>query len=233
MRGSISTILLLSVLFLSSCASLEDLPNLSRVEEVASPLDEFIEIEGYSLRYSRYSSSDMASPIILLHGFMSHIHSWDLVGAALNYSYSLYGYDRMPFGLSQRPLVKKGEEINPYENKQILNRAISFLDYFEIDSTVIIGHSAGGNLALQMALDYPERVTALILIDPAVYGSPPRFVSWLLKSSLFDRLGLKITRNLAKDPESLFDRAWYDRTKISDELINHYLEPLKVENWDR
>ncbi|NCB00775.1 MAG: alpha/beta hydrolase, partial [Spirochaetia bacterium] len=33
--------------------------------------------------------------------------------------------------------------------------------------------------------------------------------------------------------ESLFDRAWYDRTKISDELINHYLEPLKVENWDR
>ncbi len=234
MKRTMWLLLLLCVLLLSGCASLADLPGLSTVEEIASPEDRFVEIGSYSMHYSSYDSSADAPPILFLHGFMSHLHSWDYLAPALADQYSLYGYDRLAFGFSERPLPERGAAPDPYARSQILLRAIGFLDHFGIEKAVIIGNSAGGNLAVQMALEHPDRVQALILIDPAIYrNGPPGFVSALLKLRIFDRIGLKTTRKLAQDPLDLFEDAWYDPEKIPDELLDQYLQPLQIENWDR
>ena len=54
---------------------------------------------------------------------------------------------------------------------------IRLMDHLSIDQSVVLGHSMGGKTAMQMALDYPERVTALIVGDIAPVTYPPLHTS--------------------------------------------------------
>jgi pimeloyl-ACP methyl ester carboxylesterase len=50
--------------------------------------------------------------------------------------------------------------------------AIAVLDSLGSTGAVVIGNSMGGRTALDLALDHPERATALVLIAPAISGAP-------------------------------------------------------------
>lgn len=47
------------------------------------------------------------------------------------------------------------------------------LEHLGIDQAVVIGHSMGGTVALQLAATCPERVAALVMVDPAPLVYPP------------------------------------------------------------
>jgi pimeloyl-ACP methyl ester carboxylesterase len=47
------------------------------------------------------------------------------------------------------------------------------LDHLQIESTWLVGSSAGGKLALEAALEAPHRIDGIVLIAPAVGGAPP------------------------------------------------------------
>jgi pimeloyl-ACP methyl ester carboxylesterase len=50
--------------------------------------------------------------------------------------------------------------------------AVAVLDAYEVEQAVVIGASMGGKTAIDLALQHPERVRALVLIGPAVSGAP-------------------------------------------------------------
>jgi pimeloyl-ACP methyl ester carboxylesterase len=50
--------------------------------------------------------------------------------------------------------------------------ALAVLDCLRSPSAVVIGNSMGGRTALDLAMDHPERTTALVLIAPAISGAP-------------------------------------------------------------
>lgn len=224
-------ILAVILLLVSSCVSLPDIPGLRSAEEIASEEDRFVTIDGHKLRYSRYDSVDGLQQAVFLHGFLSHLHSFDGTAELLTEELSLYGYDRLAFGLSSRPI---DEGTDPYTTTAVRMRLKAFLDRFALEQVILIGNSAGGNLAVQAALAYPERVKALILIDPAIYrNGPPGIVRWILRGPLFDRFALSSIRDLAEDQQELFESAWYRPELIGEELKDHYLQPLQVSQWDR
>jgi pimeloyl-ACP methyl ester carboxylesterase len=59
----------------------------------------------------------------------------------------------------------------PFTVEQHAADAIAVLDARGVDRAVVVGHSWGTHLALQLAVAHPERVAGLVLIDgPGVYG---------------------------------------------------------------
>ncbi|WP_242485331.1 MULTISPECIES: alpha/beta fold hydrolase [unclassified Peribacillus] len=47
---------------------------------------------------------------------------------------------------------------------------LSLLDHLEINQATLIGHSMGGQIATEFALNYPERVSKLVLLAPGLSG---------------------------------------------------------------
>lgn len=102
-------------------------------------------------------------PMIVLHGGPDFDHRYFLPDLdRLSDAYRLIYYDQR--GRGQSAAGVRPEDVS-------LASEITDLDavrqYFRLDSTAILGHSWGALLALEYALRYPERVSRLILMNPA------------------------------------------------------------------
>jgi pimeloyl-ACP methyl ester carboxylesterase len=228
------SLLLISILAagLTGCRTLEELPSPTEEQYARITSAQTIEVHGLSIHYRVDDPDATGTPILLLHGFMSNLHSWDYLTPLLNTGGPLISYDRAAFGLTQR-LADPGEDF--YSTEQTIERAAALLDALGKDQVIIMGHSAGGRLAVDMALSYPDRVQAVILIAPALKNSGPGpLTRFFLRIRWLEGMYLRIIRNqLTSDPMDLFSRAWYDPESIPPELIDHYTLPLYIENWDK
>ncbi len=109
------------------------------------------------------------------------------------------------------------------------------MDKIGIEKAILIGHSAGGSIAVLTALRHPERVQALILVDPVIYpdGRTEDWVRYLSFLPELQRLGPLLVRSIASDGNAIIRSAWHDVSKITPAIFEGYRKPLKAENWDR
>lgn len=96
---------------------------------------------------------------IFLHGFGGDLHTWDGVWSALGEALPSLRYDLRGFGQS----VDNSAE--PFNHADDL---LAILNAINIERCDLIGVSMGGAVALNFALDYPQRVRNLILISPGL-----------------------------------------------------------------
>jgi pimeloyl-ACP methyl ester carboxylesterase len=144
-------------------------------------------------------------------------------------------YDRPAFGFTERPLPAdwKGEA-NPYSGSAQPDLLVGLMDALGIEEAVLVGHSAGGRAAVLTALTYPERVSALVLVDPAVYGEmSPGWLQTLSAIPQVDRLGPYLVRSIQDRGVEIIYRAWHDKTLVTDEVVAAYKQPLQLASWDR
>jgi pimeloyl-ACP methyl ester carboxylesterase len=108
------------------------------------------------------------------------------------------------------------------------------MDHFGFQKAILIGNSAGGTLSMQFALKYPQRVQALILVDPAVFeNGGPAWVRILGNTPQMQHLGPLFVRSIQKSGLNLIRTAWHDPSKITQETWDGYTRPLKAANWDQ
>ena len=172
----------------------------------------------------------------LLHGFGAITRSWAATLPWLSDGAVAVAYDRPAFGLTDRPLDGWAAGENPYGPEAQVATAIGVLDALGLERAVLVGHSAGGTIALQTALEHPDRVAGLVLVGAAVYagGGAPAWSRPLLRSPQFERVGPLIVRQLGGDQGEAFLRAsWADPTRIDDATWDAYRRPLQVLDWDR
>jgi pimeloyl-ACP methyl ester carboxylesterase len=100
--------------------------------------------------------------IVLLHSGVNDRRAWTETAQRLVDAYAVVAYDRRGFGES--PL-----STDPFTHVEDL-RAV--LDAVEVERAWLVGSSAGGRVALDAALTFPERVAGLVLLAPAVSGAP-------------------------------------------------------------
>jgi pimeloyl-ACP methyl ester carboxylesterase len=199
--------------------------------ELADDDSEFIEINGLDIHVKKRGQGEPV--FVLLHGFAASLYSWHAVMEPLSQLGTVIAYDRPGFGLSEHPLTWKGQ--NPYSPETQEELVIGLLDHFGIRRAILVGNSAGGTISMQVALENPERVIALILVDAAVYhgGGAPGWVQPLLATPQMRRLGPLITRQILAHGRSLIKLAWHDPDLLPAEMVEYYLKPFKVENWDK
>lgn len=191
-----------------------------------------------NVHYKRQGAGEPT--LVLLHGFAASTFSWREVMAPLAQQNSVIAFDRPAFGLTQRPMREEWDaadwkQLNPYSSQAQVALTIGLMDELGIERTVLVGNSAGGAVAMLTALAHPERVTALILIDPAVYtgGGQPRWMRAILNAPQLRRVGPLLARRIQDWGKEFGYSAWHDSSLLTDEVWFGYTKPLQVNNWDR
>ncbi|MCQ3938646.1 MAG: hypothetical protein DPW18_16595 [Chloroflexi bacterium] len=194
----------------------------------------FVEINGVDIHYKEAGGGE--TTFILLHPFGGSTFSWREVMDDFAARGRVIAYDRPAFGLTERPMPEDWEA-NPYGMKANIEILRGLLDAFGVEKAILVGNSAGGGLAVAFALEYPERVETLILVDPGVGGGyGPQFPAWALPimwTPQARHIGPLLMRDYQESLPRTIEREWYDKTKLTDEIKQEYLNLLKIENWDR
>jgi pimeloyl-ACP methyl ester carboxylesterase len=188
----------------------------------------FVELGELSVHFKEAGQGTRA--FILLHGFGASVFTWREVLGSFAELGRTVAYDRPAFGLTQRPLQWSGA--NPYGDFSQAELAVALLDTLDIDSAVWVANSAGARVAVDVALQHPNRVTALVLVDPAI-SAGPRWLQPLLHTPQLNHLGPRLVRSIADYGDAGIRRAWHDPTRVTAEVFAGYRKPLQASNWDR
>lgn len=207
------------------------LENTVPVEQLADADSRFMEVNGVNVHYKTWGEG--SKNFILLHGFGASLFSWREVVLPLSEYGKVTAFDRPAFGLTERPLTWQGE--NPYSSSSQVDIVLGLMNEMGISKAILVGNSAGGTVSMQFALRHPERVEALILVDPAVYagGGAPSWVRPILHTPQMDRLGPLLARQIQSQGVEFIKTAWHDPSRVTTDILEGYQKPLLAENWDK
>jgi 2-hydroxy-6-oxonona-2,4-dienedioate hydrolase len=153
-----------------------------------------VEVDDHTIFYLEPDKGKKNSKhLLFIHGLGSSSITWGDFPDALSEYFHTVAIDLIGFGQSEKP---KAEYTIPYFSKFIKN----FLKQEEIginedDKVSIIGHSLGGYIALEYAIENKEKVDKLVLIDSSGMLNKPtplleRYLEAALKEGYFERLEL-------------------------------------------
>src|SRR5215204_1187520 len=119
----------------------------------------FVQVDGARVHYQEFG--DTARPtIILIHGYTASLYVWKTVAPMLaDAGFHVVALDLIGFGYSEKP---KWFDYAISSQARIVAR---FMNRLGIGRATIVGSSYGGAVAATLALDYPERVEKLVLVD--------------------------------------------------------------------
>ena len=166
----------------------------------------FTKINGIKICYEIFGNGP---PIILIQGFGSRKEGFKCQIPALSEYFKVITFDNRGAGKSER--VKE-----PYTMETLADDIKGLLDFLEVKKAHILGLSMGGMIAQQFALQHPEYVNKLVLIN-TVSGAPDNVGLELLKKNRLEQLEL-----IKTDPE----KAFWDNARIW--FYHEYRKELKA-----
>ena len=172
-------------------------------------------------------------PLLFIHGLGSSIQDWENQVAHFANHYKVIVYDLRGHGKSDKPN-------GPYAVSQFASDTAILMRELNLPATHVVGHSLGGMIAFQLALDFPDLVKTLTIVNSA-----PTIVFSAWKNRMFlasRKLNVKIlglhslSRSLG---ESLFPKP--EQANLREQFITRwrendpqaYLHSLHAfEHWD-
>lgn len=113
----------------------------------------------------RGDSAGDAPAVILLHGLFGSASNLGIVARALAPNFSVYSLDMRNHGLSPRADTMSYSDMS--------EDVAEFIENQDLAPCHVLGHSMGGKVAMQLALDRPELIDKLVLADIAPVQYPP------------------------------------------------------------
>ncbi len=193
----------------------------------SSPASQFMNLGDSGLIHYRDEGNRRGDTIVLLHGSNASLHTWEPWVSSLSNDYRVLSLDLPGHGLTGA--VPTGD----YSTEAYMSVVKSVTESLGIDQFVLAGNSMGGGVAWRYALEYPDQLTGLVLIDssglPEWYqqnndddGGGSVMIFRLMRQDWFRA----ISRHL--DPYYLTAqgvRAAYNNSPVvDDELIMRYYE---------
>ncbi len=177
-------------------------------EQRHPPIGKFVTVDGVRLHYV---DRGRGTPLVLLHGNAVRLEDFVVSGIVdrLAERHRVVAFDRPGFGYSERP---RGRVWTAYKQAELVSHALARLG---VASPIVVGHSWGTLVALELALRGDVDVTKLVLVSgyyfpsariDVLLASPPAIplVGDVLRytiSPLFARLTLRRTVRAMFEPE--------------------------------
>ncbi len=217
--GILSGLLLILVLIFYK----RDLPVENLEQHYLTKESSYIQVNDAKLHVRKRGEGPV---IFFLHGSFSSLHTWNEWENELSKSFTTISLDLPGHGLTGPN--KSGAYTTPYYSTLIFALA----DTLHIDTFYVAGNSMGGNITCHMALDNPERVKKIILVNAAGYNdrtsdtiqkSAARpLIFKLLSNSLIANIFTKVT------PRFLFNQnlkqVYGNPDQITEEQVNRYYQ---------
>ncbi|MFI5345271.1 MAG: alpha/beta fold hydrolase [Elusimicrobiota bacterium] len=177
---------------------------------------ETLEVAGIKTRLHRAGKGE---PVILLHGLGASSYSWRFALPELAKHYEVFAPDLPGFGRADKP------RDFDYSIAGLHDWVVAFMDQLDIPKARFAGNSMGGVITLWLAMDSGHRVERMALLGtPAFPEHRPKMLwplSWPVVGRIYEwMLGETTLRYIAKS-------TFVDQSKVTEELIGEYLEPLK------
>lgn len=161
-------------------------------------MERFIEVQGCRL----FATSDGdGPPIVLLHAAIANLRAWDaMVPGLVAAGHRVVRYDYRSFGRSTTDDVHFSNRVD----------LLGVLDSFGIRRAALVGNSRGGQIAFDTAIEFPERVVAVVGVGAGLGGFEGTLTAE--EQALFDE-GERLEAAGEVDVDALVDlevRVWVD-----------------------
>ena len=116
--------------------------------------------------FYRKFGKESDQPIVVLHGLFGISDNWVTYGKQMaSEGFEVFIPDQRNHGRS--------EHSDDFNYLALTNDLYDFIDFEDLENPILIGHSMGGKVAMRFAVDYPDLVQKLIIVDiaPKVYGA--------------------------------------------------------------
>jgi pimeloyl-ACP methyl ester carboxylesterase len=160
----------------------------------------FARVNGLRLHYQ---TSGQGAQLIIIHGFTGNSAGYYLtIVPLLARDFNVVTYDLRGHGKSDMP--PRG-----YTSEHMAADLHALMDHVGFDRAHLMGHSFGGEVALQYAAAHPDRVRSLILADTRVRAFQPRRANhtprWPEIQAKLGELGVSVPPEKVRLVQELFD----------------------------
>ena len=177
------------------------------------PVPRFADVNGRQIRY--VVNGEDGEPIILIHGFGGDMNAWMFNQDALAADCSVYTLELPGHGGSSKD-VGDG-------SLDVLTEAVeAVMDVAGADHVHLVGHSLGGAVALQVALDHPGKIGSLTLIAPAGLGSEING----------DYISGFVAAQRRKEIKPLAQQLFADPSIVSRSMVEDLLKSKRIDGVD-
>lgn len=123
---------------------------------------EYAKLNGISLEYEVQGSGE---PVLFIEPLLTGAFRPFFTGPEFAGGFQLIRYHKRGWGRSTHTPP-------PVTIEDYAEDAAVLLDFLDVDQVHVVGHSSGGAIAVQLALDNPQLVQSLVLLEPALMSVP-------------------------------------------------------------
>ncbi len=102
-------------------------------------------------------------PVLLLHGYPQTHFMWHKIISDLASNFTVIATDLRGYGDSSKPLGNSN--YSNYSKRTLAGDQVEVMAQLGYDEFYLVGHDRGGRVAHRLALDYPQKVKKLIVLD--------------------------------------------------------------------
>ena len=166
-------------------------------------------------RSTRYADLGDGAPLVLLHGIVRSLEDWGQVIEPLSKQYRVLAPDLAGFGFS--------EGLPSYNLEALAEHVRDFLDALGVSGPVrLVGNSLGGAVTMKAAVQDPDRVERVVLVNSAGFG---KSVTVAIRALAIPVIGGKVIKPLLLRPNMRMARAvesslYRDQRIVTRERVN-------------
>lgn len=165
-------------------------------------------------------------PVLLLHGHPRTHTTWHRVAPLLARDYTIVCPDLRGYGQSSKPPTTPDHE--PYSKRAMARDCVELMRLLGHDRFAVVGHDRGAYVAFRIALDRPDAIRALAILDAvpiaeALARCDSKFASAWWHWFFLGQTDKPAERMICADPE-----AWYcpNREQMGEENYSDYLRAI-------
>lgn len=179
----------------------------------------FVELQGMQVHLRDEGPRDDPEPVLLIHGTSASLHTWDGWADAIKGQRRVIRMDLPGFGLTGP--APDGD----YRMARYADFIVALMDELGVRQAVLAGNSLGGGIAWRTAVQHPDRVTRLVLVDATGYPLQSTSVPLGFRLAQIDWLKPVMSRLLPRRMiEASVRNVYANPDKVTPELVDRYYE---------
>jgi len=169
-----------------------------------------------------YFKRGKGEPVLLVHGITTYSFIWRKIVPLLEQNYQVIGVDLPGCGASGKSV---DESYSIKKHAYLLNQ---FLEKIGIEKVHFVGHDVGGGVAQIFAVNFPEKLFDITLMNTVAYDFWPVQPIIAMRTPIIRQMAMATLDMGALN--MIVKRGLYHRERCTEELMEYFWAPMKTKD---